>query len=206
MNHRIVLLIAGLIAGASPCFASGYANRVEVTPWFGYQFGGSFEDLDNEVDYDFRDTSAAGAMVDVDLSELTQLEFYFSRQETEVESGGMFVGDTLFDLDIDYYHIGGTLLMSRDKWQPFVVGTLGITHLDPDLTSANSENYFSMGLGGGVRFMPTKHLGLYLGVRGFYTFVDTVVRGSSGSGGTTVVVRANGILQGQLQAGLVFRF
>jgi hypothetical protein len=202
MDKRIILLITCLLACSSPL----YATRVEVTPWLGYQFGGSFEDVENDVDYDFRDTSAAGAMVNVDLTDITQLEFYFGRQETEVKSGGMFPTDTLFDLDIDYYHIGGTLLISEDKWQPFVVGTIGITHLDPDLTSADSESYLSMGLGGGVRFLPTKHLGLYLGIRGIYTFVDTTVRGSSGPGGGTIAVRADGILQGVLQAGLIFRF
>ena len=78
--------------------------------------------------------------------------------------------------------------------------------MDPDLSSADSENNFSIGLGGGVRFFPTERLGLYLAGRGFYTFIDTVVRGTSGPGGTTVAVRADGILQGLLQAGLILRF
>lgn len=182
------------------------AGQVEVTPFYGYQFGGDFEDAETGQRYDLAGGACAGAQLDIQLSEVTQLEFYFSRQETELESEGPFPTDTFFDLDVDYYHIGGTLLLSRDEWQPFVVGTLGATHLSPEPASIGSLTRFSVGLGGGVRYFPTEHLGFYLAGRGLLTFIDSDTHITIESGTTTVRVFADGLWQAVLQAGLILRF
>ena len=121
MYHRMILPAMCLIAWW-PCLCAG---QIEVTPFYGYQFGGGFEDADTGQDYDLADGPCAGAQLNLNLNEISQVEFYFSRQQTELESEGPFPTDTLFDLDIDYYHFGGTLLIIDGKWQPFVVGTLG---------------------------------------------------------------------------------
>lgn len=202
MRHRTILL--------ATCFAL-YASRlglaqVEVTPFYGYQFGGDFEDADTGQSYDLDGGPCAGAQVDINLSEITQVEFYFSHQETELESTGPFPTSTFFDLDVDYYHIGGTLLIKDKPWQPFVVGTLGATHLSPAPASIGSLTHFSIGLGGGVRYFPTEHLGLYLAGRGLFTFIDSDTHIRSESGSTTVNMQADGLWQAILQAGLIFRF
>jgi hypothetical protein len=202
MKGRMIFPIVWLVAGLpSLCLA-----RVEVTPFYGYQFGGGFEDAETGQRYDLDSGSCAGAQLDVDLSDMTQLEFYYSHQETELESGGLFPSDSFFDLDVDYYHLGGTLLLAEDQWQPFVVGTLGATHLSPDSASVGSLTRFSLGLGGGVRYFPTEHLGLYLAGRGLFTFIDSDTHIHIESGSTTVEIQANGLWQAVLQAGLIFRF
>lgn len=182
------------------------AGQIEVTPFYGYQFGGSFEDAETGQQYDLGDGACAGGQLDVYLSDVTQFEFYFSRQETELESEGPFPTDTFFDLDVDYYHIGGTLLLGREEWQPFVVGTLGATHLSPEPSSIGSLTRFSVGIGGGVRYFPTEHLGLYLACRGLFTFIDSDTHITIDSGTTTVEMYADGLWQAVLQAGLILHF
>ena len=182
------------------------AAQVEITPFYGYQFGGSFEDSETGRDYDLADGSCAGGMLNVHVNEISQIEFYFSRQETELESEGPFPTDTFFDLDVDYYHLGGTLLILNDEWQPFVVGTLGATHLSPEPSSIDSLTRFSVGLGGGVRYFPTKNFGLYLAGRGFFTFIDSDSHIVVESGSATVDIVADGLWQAVLQAGLILRF
>jgi len=184
---------------------SGLA-QFEVTPFYGYQFGGQFEDAETGRSYDLDGGPCAGAQLDINLSEITQVEFYFSRQETELESEGPFPTGTFFDLDVDYYHLGGTLLISDKHWQPFVVGTLGATHLSPEPASIGSLTRFSVGLGGGLRYFPTEHLGLYLAGRGLFTFIDSDTHIRFESGTTTVRIHADGLWQAVLQAGLIFRF
>ncbi len=202
MNVRTVLQILCLLAALPGlCLA-----RVEVTPFYGYQFGGDFEDAETGRSYDLDSGPCAGAQLNLDLSDITQLEFYYSHQETELESGGLFPSDPFFDLDVDYYHIGGTLLLGEDQWQPFVVGTLGATRLSPEPSSIGSLTRFSLGLGGGLRYFPTERLGLYLAGRALFTFIDSDTRIRIESGTTTAQIHTDGLTQAVLQAGLIFRF
>jgi hypothetical protein len=202
MKVRTILHILCLLATlSSACLA-----RVEVTPFYGYQFGGDFEDAETGERYDLSSGPCAGAQLNLDLSDITQLEFYYSHQETELEAGGLFPSDTFFDLDVDYYHLGGTLLLGEDQWQPFVVGTLGATHLSPEPSSIGSLTRFSLGLGGGLRYFPTEHLGLYLAGRALFTFIDSDTRIHIESGATTAQIHTDGLAQAVLQAGLIFRF
>jgi len=181
---------------------------IEFTPLYGYTFSGGLKDVDTGEEFKIDDADYYGGMLDIRLSEMTQLEFFFSRQETELKSDeGLFTGQTLFDLDVDYYHVGGTYLILDGPWQPFVVGTLGATLLNPDAPGTDSLTKFSFSLGGGVRYLPTKYLGLYLAGRGFLTFIggDTLWRSESGA--TTIIIDTTGDLwQFQLQAGLIFAF
>ena len=204
MRGRRILAILIVAAGL---WRTGYADTVEFTPFYGYMFSGGLKDVDTGEEFEIDDSDYYGGMLDFRLSEMTQLEFFFSRQETELESDeGLFTGHTLFDLDVDYYHIGGTYLILDGPWQPFVVGTLGVTSLNPSASDTDSLTRFSIGLGGGMRYLPTKHLGLYLAGRGFLTFIDSEVLWRSESGATTIAIDANGLWQFQLQAGLIFAF
>jgi hypothetical protein len=186
---------------------AGYAETIEVTPFYGYRFGGKFEDADSGARLDIRDSPCWGGILDIALSEVTQLEFYYSRQETELHSDeDLFAATKLFDLDVDYYQLGGTLILSDGAWQPFVVGTLGATHLAADAPGTDSLTGFSLGLGGGVRFFPTEHLGLYLTGRGLFTFLEGDAAFRSESGDTTVTIEGDGFWQAEFQAGLIFAF
>ncbi len=204
MSGRRILAIAVVAVGL--CRA-GYAQKIEFTPFYGYMFSGSLTDANTGEKFDIADSDGYGGMLDIPLSEMTQFEFFFSRQETEFKSDeGLFVGHKLFDLDVDYYHVGGTYIILNGPWQPFVAGTLGATVLNPDASGMDSVTRFSLGLGGGVRYFPTEHLGLYLGVRGFLTFIEGDALFRSESGAATIVVDANGLWQVQLLAGVIFAF
>ena len=92
------------------------------------------------------------------------------------------------------------------QWQPFVVGTLGATHFAPDASGSDSLTRFSVGLGGGVRFFPTEHFGLYFAGRGLFTFVGTDTFIESESGSLTIEIDGGGLWQFLLQAGVIFAF
>ncbi len=204
MSMRWMLWTACLAAGLAPM---AHADILQVTPFYGYRFGGEFEDADTGARLKLRDSPCWGGVFDLRLSPETQLEFYFSRQETEMrQDEGLFASTTLFDLDVDYYHLGGTYALTFGPWQPFVVGTLGATHLAPEPPGTDSLTRFSLGLGGGLRFFPTKHLGLYLAGRGLFTALEGDLAYRSESGDTTVRINSDGFWQVELQAGLVLAF
>ncbi len=203
MKGRWILVAVCLTVSLS---RAAYALSLDIVPFYGYRLGGGFEDDETGEDFDLSEGPCWGGMLDLYLSETTQVEFYYSHQETELESEGLFTAESLFDLDVDYYHFGGTYIILEGAWQPFVVATLGATHLSPGPSGADSLTRFSLGLGGGVRFFPTEHFGLYFAGRALYTFVesDTAIRVESGR--ATVNLSSDGLWQAELQAGLVFAF
>jgi len=204
MGVRWMMWAACLAAGLAP---AGYGDTLQITPFYGYRFSGEFEDADTGAHLKFRDSACWGGVFDVHLSQETQLEFYYSRQETELKQDeGLFASTKLFDLDVDYYHLGGTYTLTCGPWQPFVVGTLGATHLAPDPPGLDSLTRFSLGLGGGLRFFPTKHLGLYLAGRGLFTSLEGDLAYRSESGDATLRIQSDGFWQVELQAGLVLAF
>ncbi len=207
MSGRWVLAVALVMVGLPLAALAEGLPRVEITPFFGYRFGGGLEDAETGEDFELDDSAYSGGLLDLRLGEATQLELYYSRQETELQSEeGLFYARTLCDLDIEYYHVGGTYVFTEGPWQPFVVGTVGATHIDPDATGSDSLTRFSLGLGGGVRFFPTPHLGLYLAGRCLFTFLEGEVIAHSESGSTTVTVDSSGLWQAELQAGAIFAF
>ncbi len=207
MSGRWIVLAAfASVAFCGTTSAEGL-KTVEFTPFYGFTLSGGIEDADTGEEFEIDDSASWGGILDIRLSEGTQLEFFFNRQETELESeDGLFSEDTLFDLDIDYYHIGGTYILIDGQWQPFVVGTLGATHFAPDASGSDSLTRFSVGLGGGVRFFPTEHFGLYFAGRGLFTFVGTDTFIESESGSLTIEIDGGGLWQFLLQAGVIFAF
>ena len=189
-------------------------KHIELMPMAGYTFGGTFDDNVNDDDLDIDESSSYGFRVAYDsvydshfAGYNTQIEFIYSKQETEVTSDGLFPDDALFDMDISYYHIGGTIFMNKNsKVEPYFNGSLGLTTFDPDESSADSLTRFSMGFGGGVRYFPIERLGLCLGARGLVTFVDSEFSSYSESGGAHVEIESDTLWQFQIYGGLVFVF
>ena len=172
----------------------------------GYTFGGKFEDEENDETIEISEESSFGFRLAYDYDYNSQIEFLYSHQATELTGGDLFPKDALFDLDVDYFHIGGSLLWGQDKWQPYFTGTLGLTHFSPKGSAADSLTRFSMGFGGGVRFFPTERLGMYLGGRGLATFVNSDIEAYSSSEGSYVTIESDTIWQFQLLFGFIFVF
>ncbi len=200
-----IMLVGGCVGALSG--APSAVAGVEITPYAGLRFGGSFEDSNTGTGLSLDESESYGLVLDVDISRDQQVEIYLSRQSTTLSGNGTFTGNPLFDLAVEYYHVGGLYLIDvhNDRVQPFVSGTLGVTRMDPEGEGLNTETRFSLGIGGGVKLFLTDHLGIRLDVRGIYTALT-----SNGavfcSGGCAISVQSSGFVQGELAAGLVVRF
>jgi len=182
-------------------------NYLELTPMWGYTFDGEFEDWKTGEILKIADGSSMGFRIAYDYGYNSQIEFLYSHQETELTGGDLFPRDALFSLDVDYYHIGGSLFWDRgSELEPYFTGTLGLTHFNPQDSGVNSLARFSMGLGGGVRYFPVRRFGLYTGARGMVTFVNSDFYVYSGESGTYVKIIADDVWQFQVYAGLIFVF
>ena len=186
---------------------SSAEQTVEVAPFIGHVYGGSFEDSITSANFEVADAAAYGLVVDFDLEPDKQIEILLSRQNTNLSTNDpLFTGNPLFNLTIDYYHIGGLyMLPDFERVRPFVSGTFGLTRMAPDRADLTTENRFSLSLGGGAKIFFTKNLGLRFDVRGIYTALnaDTAI---FCSGGCAIKVNSSGFVQTEVSAALMMRF
>jgi len=207
MQTRIRMFLGVLLVAGMSAAPVARAADVEITPFAGYTMGGDLTNSETGQSLSFNDTSSYGIMLDFKQAEDSWVELYFSRQQTSLKADqGLFVGSPLLDIDIDYYHLGGTYGAASGKLRPFVVGTLGATYMDPKAGGLSSETKFSLSLGGGARLYLTKHLGLRFDARWFGTFV-----GGSGSvfcsnGACLVNVQGSVLSQFVANAGVILAF
>jgi opacity protein-like surface antigen len=204
---RTVLFAAiVLIAAAAPGYV--FASDFEITPFAGYTWGGEFTDTTTGNKLTVKDNASYGVMLDFKSTEESQIELYFSRQATRLESNasGFYAGKPLFDLDIDYYHIGGTALMGEGKLRPFVVGTVGATYMAPKGEGLDSITKFSLSLGGGAKILITDHIGLRLEGRWFGTFFDGSGQAFCTSGQCLIKVQGDVFSQFVANAGIIIGF
>lgn len=181
MTLRSPLFALALLALPLTATAS-VAQKIEITPFAGYRFGGDFTyevDLFGEaLDFEVENGESFGAIVDVALYRNNLfLELYFSRQDTAlVEESGFFDPDdplVLFvDLDVEVYHAGVNYQWVAGQVRPFLGGSAGITRFHPLRSTAESEDRFSVGVNGGVKVLFSDHLGVRIEGRAISTFID----------------------------------
>ena len=205
---RIVFLSAiVLIWAAVPGYV--YAANFELTPFAGYTWGGQFSDSVTSTTLEVKETNNYGVMLDIKQDEQSQIELYISRQASQLKaSNALFTGNPLFDLDIEYYHIGGTYAPSADpgKVRGFLVGTLGATHMVPQGSGLDSLTKFSLSLGGGVKLYATDRIGLRLEGRWFGTLFDGSGSAFCTSGTCAINVQGDLFSQFVANAGLIVAF
>jgi opacity protein-like surface antigen len=152
-------------------------QRWEVQPFFGGRFGGGF-DVDAPVatphgfrvaEIDFESGPTYGFTVGYFVSQMVQLEFLMSRQQTGIEAAGVKISDASHT----QYH-GNVLFHFGDddsRVRPYVLVGFGASNINPDLPAADNVTKFSFGIGGGVKTYFSDHVGMRFQVRLAPTYV-----------------------------------
>lgn len=184
-------------------------QRVEVTPFGGYRFGWAVSDVAGVPVVDDDGGVSFGVIVDVPLGRAYDnllLEAVFSREQARVKIQpiGFFSTPSTAHVGVDHLLVGVSreLDESSPRARAFISALLGLTRY----TAADDfEVRFTIGLGGGGKFYPTRHLGFRLDARGYMTIASL---GGAGvcSGGCTFVLAANPVFQGDLTAGVIIAF
>ena len=179
----------------------------EVAPFFGYQLGGNFRDIDTGQHYSLDAHAAFALALDAPADASSQYELFYSRQPTVLKGYGL----APLGVTVEYLHIGGTIpLDEASRARPYLAGGLGVTRFSPDDPAASQDTVFSMSLALGLRAPLTRHLSVRLEGRGLLSFMDSsgAVFCHSGSQGAACHLTAQG--SGQFQfaalAGLAYIF
>ena len=203
--RRLSVVVIACLVTAIP--AEVGAGGFEIVPIVGYTTGGKFEDATTGTQLDVKSNANYGLILDINETHDSQVEFFYSRQSTQLRnSGGAFVGDPLFDLDIHYLHIGGTYTEASGKVKPYVVGGVGATLMDPKGEDLHSETKLSLNLGGGVKIPLTDRLGLRLEGRWFGTFFGSSGAAFCVNGACAVAIQGSLLMQLAANIGLMIAF
>jgi hypothetical protein len=201
-----VRLAGALVVGALLAPASTVcAQRLEVTPFGGYLFGGDIFEIASGRALDNDGAAALGVVVNVPLQEGFQVEGLFSHQALNVFLPlRPFDAPVISRLTLDQWQAGGLQEFGGQRVRPFLTGTLGLSRYASD---HDSEMRFSLGAGGGVKMFPVPHIGVRLDGRIFATFVDADARAVACSNGNCfLALRVNIAWQAQFVAGVLVAF
>ena len=202
-----ILLMSCLLA-AWP--AAAQDSSIEITPFGGYSFGGSFEVDETELSYELKDSASFGIAVNLPHRANTQWEVYYSQQGTDAELNGVTVGDPSVDVDIYVLQLGGIYQWDGDTVRPYLSATLGGTHVKTSSNGSESDTFFSGSIGLGFKILPNSRIGIRLEARALGTFLSgsTDLFCRTGPDANVCAVRVAGDMLSQVEtfAGLTFRF
>lgn len=151
------------------------AQSLEITPFFGYETAGSYP-LENPTDIQALRADAGrtyGLFFDYRLLQNVQAEFTWITNTTTYSAARSNPEqfEPAFHTSISQYQVGALFyLRARDfAVRPYVAGGLGFTH-DSNDGSNPDRTAFSLSLGGGLKYQPSRHFGVRADARWIPTY------------------------------------
>lgn len=177
MRRPTLLAALSLALFLLPATAPAATGRFELTPSVGYRLVGDIEVEDVRVftdDLEVDESSTYGLFFDIPLNRWLQLEIMANRQDSELlADGGLFGREVvLADVEITYVHVGLLWQWGSGQVSPYVVGSLGLAQISPELPGVSDEDRPSLSFGGGVKVFFSDNVGLRLEGRGYYVALD----------------------------------
>ena len=189
--------------------AGSSAQRIEITPFAGFQFGGKLQiqsgDLSVSSGLNY------GLTFDIGFAPGGKIEFLYSRQKTDLKLEDEATGavSTLFDMAIEFIHVGAVYEWDLDKVKPFVVLTGGVTRMVPQGIDRESARWASGIFGGGAKTFISEHVGVKAQGRLAFSLVradDELFCAADIAGGCLVGLRRKLMTQGMLTGGVFVAF
>ena len=191
-------------------FFSTNLYSVEIIPLLGFRGGGEFIDTIDDTTQTLESSDIYGLILSWPYERGKNFEVYYSHQSTNLNSITVSAPAPNNSVDIpitiDYLHFGGTAPISdEDKLKTFVTGGLGFTYMSPDYPDAQSDLRASLSIGVGLKWPMTEMISLRLETRGLATLYNNNSAVFC-NGGCAISISGNMFLQGEVFAGLGFRF
>jgi opacity protein-like surface antigen len=191
----------------------------EITPFVGSRFGGNIDlSQQGNPDVDFLKVKSSinyGVMGGVTFWQNFEGEFMWNRQPTSLSAHNPTDGSYTFvsnmNFDMYQFDVLYSFLSPERKLRPFVVAGLGFSHYGVEPVNGQSalgfSNRFAYNIGGGMKYFFNRHWGLRAELRWSPTHStssqDVFCDPEFGCAPST---SANKVEQGQVNAGVIFRF
>ena len=181
------------------------SDRVELTVFGGYRFGGDFYEIASRRPVDADGAPAFGIFLNIPFTVETQIEALVTHQQARFTVPASSEGpEARFRVTVDHYQVGGLTELGGVRARPFLTGALGLTRYE---ASGDHEVRFSGSAGGGVKLFPSSRIGVRLDGRVFATLVDANFDTLACGGGICLGSIDTWIVwQAEFTAGVVVRF
>jgi len=204
------MTIGPLLLAAGAASAQERSTQFALTPYASYRVGGTFADQESAAKVDLDEGSAFGLALNIRESANTQWEVVYAQHDTAANTSELAGSAPSTDLRVQYLHGGGTYEFERrGTTQPYLVGTVGGTHISPDQTGLQSDTFWSISIGTGLNIRATERVGFRLEARLWGTLIES---GSQlfcvSSGGAVCQIEMDGkvLYQAELSAGVTVRY
>ena len=202
MRHRVgiaALVVASLLFLAA---VETRAQTVEASAFGGLSFGGDLIATPGYESVPLQAGPLYGGTLNVEFLPQWRFEALVMRQESKVR--GPAHGTSVV-VNVDRY-MGGIQQQERlsGRFDIFGEFMLGATRYVPE--GYDSELWFTLGVGAGVKTYISRNLGFRFEARAYYTPVVISGVGICGGYGCVVGYTGTGTFQGDLSAGVVFGF
>lgn len=215
---RILLPLVAVFGLSASALAQVSVEPIEVTPFAGYLFGGSFLNSPTIPQAGFDQISLAnhldyGVRIGFNLSPAIEPEIQWSRSETHLVFTPSYPNFSRVDSTIDYFLVGASYNFSSGNIRPYVSLSLGA-----DTLSVNTPPFalvglqlapattFAVSVGVGVKMFVTSNFGFRLEARGYGSEVPSSYVASCTAGPLTASCFRSWLLNGDLTGGLVIAF
>jgi hypothetical protein len=199
-RHRRVAAVSGVLL--SVFAGAGQAQTLQVAPFGGYRFGGDLYEAIIGAPLDIDGALCAGGAIDVFIDDGLSVTFIYTHQAASIEAPSTDDDPERVRLSIDHWHAGAAQEVGDGVVRPFFGAHLGLTRFGG---AGDAEVRFSLGAGGGVKLMPTRHLGARFDGRAYVVFVDGAGT-SACAGGCVVALDVSAAWQVEFTAGMVISF
>ena len=217
MRFRLGVLVLGVMAFTAGAHAQSSSSgsqyyKWELTPFVGFETGGSFPVQSSPTVDRLRANSSLsfGTFIDRSLTENFQFEFMWNSNRTKFAEHDIIGNEYInaYNSDIDQLHFGILYMFrnSEKKLRPYAAAGLGFTHFDNSGMNAN-DNAFSYGVGGGVKYYALKHLGFRADLRYVPTYENSSPQQFCDSFGNCFTANQRNFLnRGNFTGGVIIRF
>ena len=194
MKPRIAALSFALCVLASAARAQVRSGTFEISPFYGYLFGGDYPSSGSTLRVQVDDHATYGVSLGYFINSALQVEGRWARTQTGFVSrdDGHHHGDgsgsndqRLEDLTIDYFMSYATFHFGHRRWVPYVTVGMGAAMLDPGPLQiecvtepclpleGSTKTRFTTSVGGGVKYYANRHFGFRLDARGYFTYLNS---------------------------------
>ena len=211
MRYRAALVFLALLL---PAAARGAGDSViDVTVLGSYRLAGTWGVIQTggtgqEKSIQVGSGMSYGLMVDTAVGERwwIGLSFDTSRTPLQIKSDASENEESFGDLQASYAHFNMTYTYPKGKWEPYLMGGLGITLLNPVEEDTSGKLRGSWQFAGGGRYMFSERFGVRLQARVRSTYTPDATELFCNLGACGQPVSANWMWQGDGLLGAVIRF
>ncbi len=190
-------------------------NNLELSIFFGGRTSDTFEndqekssqniseeiEIPNDIDID--NDTAYGLVLAWDIDPRRQGEVLLSHSEANFDES-LILNDS--GISVTYFHLGGNVIIAEGTLPIFLSGGLGITYMEPDESRFDSEIKPSANLGLGLKLPINEGFTFRMDARGYLTYIDGESELFCSGGNCSFYNQSELWLQGEITAGLTYRF